>query len=282
MPMAIAAARTVKALRRAVGGWRRSGERVALVPTMGALHEGHLSLVRLAAKRADRVVVSIFVNPTQFAPDEDFSTYPRTFDEDRRKLGGLADLIFTPAVEEMYPPGSATTVALGGPAAVGLEDRFRPTHFQGVATVVAKLLIQALPDVALFGEKDFQQLMVITRMARDLHLPVRIVGGKTARERDGLALSSRNRYLSPEERAKAPLLYRALRACADDIRAGHAPATAAAHAARSLIRAGFVVDYLEARQAPTLEPVRSAGDGPIRLLAAARLGRTRLIDNTPV
>jgi pantoate--beta-alanine ligase len=280
--MAIVTAPTVESLRRAVAGWRGAGERIALVPTMGALHEGHIALARLAHERADRVVVSIFVNPTQFAPSEDFSAYPRTLEEDRQKLAGLADLIFTPTVEEMYPQGSATTVSLAGPAAVGLEDRFRPTHFQGVATVVAKLLIQALPDVAIFGEKDFQQLKVITRMARDLHLPIKILGGATVRESDGLALSSRNRYLSPEERATAPRLHQALQDSAAAIRAGSSPTAAMAEARDALASAGFAVDYVEARHAETLEPIASPAEGSIRLLAAARLGRTRLIDNISV
>jgi pantoate--beta-alanine ligase len=280
--MMIVTAPDVASLRRALAGWRRAGERVALVPTMGALHEGHLALVRLARTEAEKVVVSIFVNPTQFAPNEDFSAYPRTLDEDLGKLVGLADLVFTPAADEMYPPGSATTVSVAGPATVGLEDRFRPTHFAGVSTVVAKLLVQALPDVAIFGEKDFQQLKVIARMARDLHLPVSIRGGVTEREPDGLALSSRNRYLSPAERARAPRLHRALREGAAAIRAGAAPNTAAAEAAAALAAAGFAVDYVAARDAGTLEPVASPAAGPVRLLAAARLGRTRLIDNIAV
>jgi pantoate--beta-alanine ligase len=280
--MASATARTVKALRRTIADWRDAGGRVGLVPTMGALHEGHLALVRLARQRADRVVVSIFVNPTQFAPNEDFSAYPRPLREDSRKLAGLADLVFVPSVDEMYPEGSATTVSLAGPAAAGLEDRFRPTHFQGVATVVAKLLIQAMPDVAIFGEKDFQQLKVVTRMARDLHLPARILGGATVREPDGLALSSRNRYLSPDERTRAPHLCRALRDCAEAIHAGTDLAEAVTEARTALASAGFEVDYVEARHAETLAPVASPADGPVRLLAAARLGATRLIDNIPV
>jgi pantoate--beta-alanine ligase len=280
--MAVATARTVKAIRRATAGWRGAGETVALVPTMGALHEGHLALVRLARKRADQVVVSIFVNPTQFAPNEDFSAYPRPLRDDVRKLAGLADLVFVPSVDEMYPEGSATTVSLAGPAAVGLEDRFRPTHFQGVATVVAKLFVQVMPDVAIFGEKDFQQLKVVTRMARDLHLPVRILGGATVREPDGLALSSRNRYLSADERAEAPRLYRALQDCAAAIRAGTGVAAAVAEARTALAWAGFAVDYVEARHAETLAPLGAVAAEPIRLLAAARLGRTRLIDNIPV
>jgi pantoate--beta-alanine ligase len=280
--MTIATAPDVAVLRRALAGWRRAGERIALVPTMGALHEGHLALARLARAEAERVVVSIFVNPTQFAPNEDFSAYPRTLAEDLTKLAGLADLVFTPAVDEMYPPGSATTVSVAGPATVGLEDRFRPTHFGGVATVVAKLLVQALPDLAIFGEKDFQQLKVIMRMARDLHLPVHILGGATVREGDGLALSSRNRYLSAEERSVAPSLHRALQDCATAVRAGAAPSEAAAKATEALTDSGFAVDYVEARHAETLEPVASPAAGPVRLLAAARLGRTRLIDNIAV
>jgi len=279
--MAITTVYSVKSLRHALANWCRAGERIALVPTMGALHEGHLALARLGREHADRVVASIFVNPTQFGPNEDLAKYPRTFDDDRDKLEGFADLIFAPDLEEMYPPGAATTISLVGPAAAGLEDRFRPTHFQGVATVVAKLLIQALPDVAVFGEKDFQQLKVVTRMVRDLHLPVRILGAPTVREDDGLALSSRNRYLSAAERASAPVLFQALQGCADAIRAGAEPAQAAANATARLAEAGFAVDYLECRNAETLEPPGS-GDEPLRVLAAARLGGTRLIDNVPV
>ena len=280
--MAVPVARTAKALRRAIAGWREAGTRVALVPTMGALHDGHLALVRLARRRAERVVVSIFVNPTQFGPGEDLSKYPRNFADDRRRLDGLADLVFAPAVEDMYPDGAATTVSVAGPAVVGLEDRFRPTHFAGVATVVAKLLIQAMPDVALFGEKDYQQLKVVTRMAADLHLPVRIIPGPTVREPDGLALSSRNRYLSAEERETASLLHRALQACAEAIRSGTALAQALTLARRSVTAAGFDLDYLEARDADTLEPVAPAGATPLRLLVAARIGTTRLIDNIAV
>ena len=280
--MAVATACTVTALRHATAGWRGAGATIALVPTMGALHEGHLALVRLAREQADRIVVSIFVNPTQFAPNEDFSAYPRPLEDDVRKLAGLADLVFVPSVEEMYPEGSATMVSLAGPAVVGLEDRFRPTHFQGVATVVAKLFVQVMPDVAVFGEKDFQQLKLVTRMARDLHLPVRVLGGATVREPDGLALSSRNRYLSADERTQAPRLYRVLRDCADAIRAGADPAEAAAAARAAIASAGFEVDYVEARHAETLASIGSPAEGPIRLLAAARLGRTRMIDNVPV
>ena len=275
----VAIARTVRALRRAVSAWRTAGERVALVPTMGALHEGHQALVRHGRRRADRVVVSIFVNPTQFGPNEDLSKYPRTFREDCRKLEGSADLVFAPGVEEMYPPGFATAIVVAGPAAAGLEDRFRPTHFRGVAIVVAKLLTQALPDVAMFGEKDYQQLLVVRRMAADLSLPVRIVPSPTIREPDGLAMSSRNRFHSPEERAKAPLIHRTLTACAEAIREGE-PIEASLRKGRStLVEAGFTLDYLEARDAETLAaPDRR----PLRLLVAARLPSTRLIDNIAV
>ncbi len=271
-------ARTVRALRRAVAAWRAAGERIALVPTMGALHDGHLSLVRLGRRRAERVVVSIFVNPTQFGPNEDLSKYPRTFREDRAKLSGLADLIFAPSVEEMYPAGFATTVSLAGPAAVGLEDRFRPGHFAGVATVVSKLLIQAMPDVAAFGEKDYQQLKVVERMVDDLSLPVSIMAGATVREPDGLAMSSRNRYLSGEERAQAALIFRTLADCAADIGAGAPLSGALGRGKRRLSQAGFQVDYLEARDADTLAPPAD-DQTKLRILVAARLGATRLIDN---
>lgn len=281
MPRRIPIARTVKTLRRAVAGMREAGETVALVPTMGALHRGHVSLVERARRRADRIVVSIFVNPTQFAPSEDFSTYPRTFAADVKALEDVgADLVWAPAtVQEMYPDGFSTGVVPAGPATVGLEDRFRPHFFNGVATVVAKLLLQCLPDVAVFGEKDFQQLRVIERMAADLDIPVAIVGAPTVRERDGLAMSSRNVYLDAAERATAPLIHRTLTSCARAIAAGRAIAEAMAEGRVALTQAGFAVDYLEARHALTLEPIAASEDGPVRLLAAAKLGSTRLIDN---
>jgi pantoate--beta-alanine ligase len=269
-------------LRATLAGWRARGERTALVPTMGALHEGHLSLARIARQNADRVVVSIFVNPTQFGPGEDFSRYPRTLEADRDKLGPLADLIFTPDVDTMYPPGSATTIQLSGPAVAGLEDRIRPRHFDGVATVVTKLLIQVLPDFALFGEKDYQQLKVVERLAGDLFLPIRIVPGPTIRDPDGLALSSRNRYLTARERSQAPELYRTLQTCAEAIRSGCPVAEAVGAAHASLSRAGFELDYLEARDADTLAPVPDSRGAALRLLVAARLGSTRLIDNIGV
>jgi pantoate--beta-alanine ligase len=279
----ISVAPTVLELRRIVASWREQQKRVALVPTMGALHEGHMSLVRLARQRAERVVVSIFVNPTQFAATEDLSKYPRTFEDDCSMLVGFTDLVFAPSVEEMYPPGTATTVVPEGPATVGLEDRFRPTHFQGVATVVATLLIQVSPDVAVFGEKDYQQLKVVTRMTTDLCLPVEIVGAPTVRELDGLAMSSRNRYLSPKERQTAPALFCTLTRAAEDIRAGHDLDRVLNEARLALTEAGFALDYVEARNADTLAQVKGESKTlRLRLLAAARLGGTRLLDNLAV
>ena len=275
--------RDVADLRAAVAGWRARGETVALTPTMGALHAGHISLVALARQKADRVVMSIFVNPAQFAPNEDFSAYPRTFEADVALFAAAGgDAIFAPPVEAIYPPGFATRLEVGGPAAAGLEDRFRPTHFSGVATVVAKLLNQCRPDVAIFGEKDFQQLRVIARMARDLDLEAQILGAPTVREKDGLALSSRNVYLSRQEREAAPALYAALARCAAELRAGAPVAKSVAAARASVEAAGFVVDYIEVRDAETLAPLGSIADGPARLLAAAKLGKTRLIDNVAV
>ena len=273
--------RKLARLRRTVGQWRTKGDTIALVPTMGALHAGHLSLVTLARRRARRVVVSIFVNPAQFAPSEDFATYPRTFAADVKALReGRADLVWAPTVADMYPDDFAVQVVPEGPAAVGLEDAARPHFFAGVATVVAKLMLQCQPDVAVFGEKDFQQLRVVTAMARDLDLPVTIVGAPTVREADGLAMASRNVYLSPDERAVAPVLFRVLTLCAEKIAAGRPVAAILAEGRETLERAGFRLDYLEARDAETLR--RPAKGRPLRLLAAATLGRTRLIDNMAV
>ena len=271
------------ALKRARARWRSRSLAVALVPTMGALHAGHLALVRQALRRADRVIVSIFVNPTQFAAHEDLQTYPRTLAGDLKALRALkVALVWAPSVETMYPEGFATRVEPGGPAKAGLEDSFRPHFFAGVATVVTKLLIQCEPDIALFGEKDYQQLKVVTRLARDLDLPTRIVAVPIVREADGLALSSRNRYLTPAEREAAPMLHRVLKDCARAI-AGGAPLDSVIAGGRdAILRAGFVLDYLEARHADTLAPVTSGERAPIRLLVAARIGRTRLIDNMPV
>jgi pantoate--beta-alanine ligase len=250
---------------------------------MGALHAGHLALVRIAQRRADRVIVSIFVNPTQFAPHEDLKTYPRNMAADSAKLAAArTDLVWAPDVKTMYPGGFATRIVPEGPAKAGLEDAVRPHFFAGVATVVAKLLIQCEPDIAMFGEKDYQQLKVVTQLARDLGLKTRIVGAPIVREADGLALSSRNRYLSPSERAAAPTLHCVLKECAEKI-AGGRPIAAVLDEGRTAIgRAGFAVDYLEARHADTLAPIASARTGPIRLLVAARIGTTRLIDNLAV
>ncbi len=271
------------ALRRIIKHYQGASETIALVPTMGALHAGHLSLVKLARRHARRVIVSIFVNPAQFAPHEDFGSYPRTFESDLAALPERdVDLIWAPTVEEMYPPGFATKLVLEGPASVGLEDRFRPHFFAGVATVVAKLLMQCQPDVALFGEKDYQQLKVVTRLAKDLDITVKILGVATKREKDGLALSSRNVYLLPNERAVAPTLYRVLRDCAHAVLDGEPLDKVLATGRSSIASAGFALDYLEARHAETLEPLRSPAERPIRLLVAARLGTTRLIDNIGV
>jgi pantoate--beta-alanine ligase len=275
--------RSLPALRRAIADFRTRGRTIALVPTMGALHEGHFSLVRRAQSRVDCVVVSIFVNPTQFAPHEDLTAYPRTLTAD---IAALAErqvaLVWAPSVQTMYPEGFATRVVPGGPATAGLEDVSRPHFFAGVATVVAKLLLQCEPDIALFGEKDYQQLKVVTQLCRDLGLKTRIVGAPIVRERDGLALSSRNRYLSPAERQAAPILYRTLREAAAKIGAAAPIAEALKQAREAIPHAGLELDYFEARNADTLEPLKGAASEPIRLLAAARIGATRLIDNIAV
>ena len=273
--------RTLRALDRVRADFRSAS--VALVPTMGALHAGHLALVRRARQRAERVIVSIFVNPTQFAPHEDLASYPRTFADDLAALAReRVDLVWAPSVAVMYPDGFATRIAPEGAAKVGLEDAFRPHFFGGVATVVAKLFLQCRPDFAFFGEKDFQQLKVVTRLARDLDLRMRVIGVPTVREPDGLALSSRNAYLSEAERAVAPVLYRTLKTCAQSISAGSSVARVLADGRKAIAAAGFALDYLEARNAETLAPLSKGGDEPVRLLVAARLGRTRLIDNIGV
>jgi pantoate--beta-alanine ligase len=273
----------VAALREIVARWRKEGARVALVPTMGALHVGHLSLIERARQEADRVIVSIFVNPTQFAPSEDFSKYPRTFEADIDKLrAAVADVCFAPDVAEMYPAGFTTTVLVEGVAKADLEDHFRPTHFAGVATIVAKLLNQARADVAIFGEKDYQQLQVVKRMAADLDIATRIIGAPTLREPDGLAMSSRNVYLSAQDRIRAPVLHRALRDAAIRIAAGDRIGDVMRAATEIVVGAGFAIDYLEARHAETLARIVDRDEGPIRLLAAAWLGTTRLIDNVAV
>jgi len=259
---------TIAAMRARVAAWRADGARVGLVPTMGALHDGHLSLVEESRKLSDRTIVSIFVNPAQFAPHEDFDRYPRALDADAARLGRAADLIFAPSVGEMYPQGFATRIEVGGPSA-GLETDFRPHFFSGVATVVAKLLIAAMPDVAVFGEKDYQQLLVIRRLTADLALPVEIVGAPILRENDGLAMSSRNAYLSEREREIAAKMNVVLRTAPSE-----------EQATRALLEAGFnSVDYVAIRDAATLGP---PGEGPKRILAAAKIGATRLIDNMAV
>ena len=280
-PDALKVVRSVADLRAVVAGWRRAGETVALIPTMGYLHEGHLALVRRGRELATRTVASLFVNPTQFGPTEDLDRYPRDEAGDAAKLAGAGcDLLFAPTVSEMYPPGFATSVAVGG-VSEGLCGAFRPQMFGGVALVVTKLLLQALPDVAVFGEKDYQQLQVIRRFVRDLDIPVRIEGAPTVREADGLALSSRNSYLTAAERAAAPALNRALTWAAGALAGGGPAAPVLAEVAARLLAAGFArVDYVELRCADTLAPLERLA-GPARLLAAAWLGKARLIDNIP-
>lgn len=273
--------RTVAALRAEVRAWRAQGLKVGFAPTMGALHEGHLSLVRLARTRADRVVASVFVNPTQFGPNEDFEAYPRDEAGDAALLASAGcDLLYAPTVAEMYPPGASTTVTVGG-VSEPLDGIARPGHFAGVATVVTKLLNQCAPDVAVFGEKDWQQLQVIRRLARDLDLSVEILGAPTARAADGLALSSRNAYLTAEQRPVAGRLNQVLRRAHDRLRAGERVDAVEAEAVAELLAAGFArVDYVEARVPETLERLGPGpATGPIRVLAAAHLGKARLIDN---
>lgn len=273
-------ARTLSSLHRARAELGKRNATLALVPTMGALHDGHVSLVRLAKRRAKKVAVSIFVNPTQFAAHEDLGSYPRTWKEDIARLTAEGvDLVWNPDVTTMYPDGFATRIAPEGPALAGLEDKFRPHFFGGVATVVAKLFTQVRPDMAMFGEKDYQQLKVVTRMARDLDLGVKVIGGAVIRERDGLAMSSRNVYLSPDERRTAPVLFRTLKATAKRMRDGDDFRTALSDGAGVISNAGFALDYLEARHAETLAPISSFNDGPVRLLVAGKIGTTRLIDN---
>ncbi|MGH6906968.1 MAG: pantoate--beta-alanine ligase, partial [Aestuariivirga sp.] len=262
--------------------WRGEGLRYAVVPTMGALHEGHMALVRAGCKRADRVITTIFVNPKQFAAHEDLGRYPRDEAGDLAKLGSAGThLVFAPTAEEVYPANFATTISLGGPAKVGLEDRFRPQFLVGVATVVAKLFIQTGADFAMFGEKDYQQLKAVTRMAKDLDIPIDVVGVATMREPDGLAMSSRNAYLSKSERRQAAAIFRTLTEAALKIRGGTGPQTATRSAHRSLAAQGFKVDYVAARNAETLAVPKDNSE-PLRLLAAAWLGKTRLIDNIEV
>lgn len=279
--MSLPIVRTVADLRAQVRAWRTFGLTVGFVPTMGALHEGHLSLVRLARERAARVVTSLFVNPTQFGPGEDFEAYPRDEAQDAAALASAGcDLLYAPSVAEMYPPGASTTVTVSG-VTEPLEGAARPGHFAGVATVVTKLLNQCGPDVAIFGEKDFQQLAVIRQLTADLDLPVEIVGAPTQRADDGLALSSRNAYLTAEQRKIAPVLHQVLQALLKRLRSGESVAAAESIGLDALARGGFeAIDYVEVRDPVTLTRLGPGpAEGPVRVLAAARLGKTRLIDN---
>lgn len=270
---------TVRDLRHTTAEWRRAGKTIALVPTMGALHPGHISLVDEAKKSADKVVVSIFVNPTQFAPHEDLARYPRDEAGDLAKLTEAeADVVWSPSVEEMYPAGFSTSVKAGS-AAADLEGAFRPHHFDGVATVCCKLFNQVTPDVAIFGQKDYQQLSVLRQLVEDLNMPLQLIAAPTVREKDGLALSSRNAYLSDKERAIAPALYATISEAAAKVAAGTPFTVVTTTATASLAAAGFTkVDYVEIRDAATLSASVSPGK-PLRILAAAWLGKTRLIDN---
>jgi pantoate--beta-alanine ligase len=273
-------------VRQTVGPARREGKTIALVPTMGALHEGHLSLVRAACARADIVAVSVFVNPTQFGPGEDLAAYPRDLARDLDLLHGEGvDLVFTPNPEAMYTPDGPLVTVDAGPIGNELEGAVRPTHFRGVATVVAKLFNIVLPDLAFFGEKDYQQLLVIRRMVCDLDFPVSVVGVPTTREIDGLALSSRNAYLGPEERAIAPVLYRALSEARRKAERGQADVATLerALAATLACEPSIEVDYVAIRDAATLAPVETLAAGvPARALVAAGVGRARLIDNAAI
>src|SRR6476646_1831770 len=282
MAASIATVRTVKDLKAEVAKWREAGETVVLVPTMGALHAGHLSLIGIAKNHATRIVASIFVNPAQFGPKEDFKRYPRDEAGDLAKLAQAGvDLLYIPHTAEMYPRGFATKVTLPS-LTEDLCGASRPNHFEGVATVVAKLLLQCIPDIAVFGEKDYQQLLVIRRLVRDLNMQVEIVGGPIVREGDGLALSSRNTYLLAEERKTAPLLYKTVHDVAAVLAQGEG-ADAAAEAGRfKLEAAGFRVDYVAVRDPDTLKPLWGPVKPGTRVLAAAYLGKTRLIDNVAV
>lgn len=276
--------RDLPSLRAACAGLRASGRPLGLVPTMGALHDGHLSLLAAArAAGADAVAASIFVNPLQFNANDDLARYPRDEDGDLAKLSAAGcDLVWLPPVEAMYPPGSASVIEVAGPSK-GFEGDARPGHFRGVATVCAKLFLQTGADIAAFGEKDWQQLQVVTRMARDLDIPIHIEAVPTMREADGLAMSSRNRFLRAEERATAPILYQVMQEVARDISAGGAvPAILAAGQVR-LVAAGFAPDYLTLVVAESMEPIPTPDlAAPMRLLAAAKLGSVRLLDNMPV
>lgn len=280
---AVPVATTRAELRSTVDAWRDAGLKIALVPTMGALHAGHLALARAARSAADRTVVSIFVNPAQFAPHEDFARYPSNLEQDRLTLesAGTADLVYAPYPGEIYPDGFVTRIVVDGPAR-GLETDFRPHFFSGVATVVAKLFLQCRPDFAMFGEKDYQQLLVVRRLSRDLDIGVDVIGVPTVREDDGTALSSRNAYLTQPQRIVAAALNRALDMVASRVKSGISIPQAEAEGAAELITAGFErVDYVAVRDMQTLAPLRQLS-APARVLAAARIGTVRLIDNKAV
>ncbi len=274
--------RTVESLRREVARWKIDNLSYAIVPTMGALHQGHLQLVHEGFQHADRVLASIFVNPRQFGVNEDLSKYPRDEEGDVEKLAEAGvPLIFAPSADEIYGDGFSTSIHMQGPAKAGLEDKYRPHFFDGVATIVAKLFIQSGANCAMFGEKDYQQLQVVTRLAKDLNIPTRVIGVATIRDDDGMAMSSRNRYLTKLERSQATAIYKSLAQAAEKIRKGTNPQSATRAASRSLTTLGFKVDYVAARNAETLAVPQKLGE-PLRILAAAWLGKTRLIDNIAV
>ncbi|MGB0055567.1 MAG: pantoate--beta-alanine ligase [Methyloceanibacter sp.] len=281
MSQSIATVRTVKDLRAQVAKWRQAGEPIALVPTMGALHAGHLSLIAVAKDHAKHVVASIFVNPAQFGPKEDFKRYPRDEAGDVEKLAEAGvELVFIPDTTEIYPAGFATKVSLPS-LTEDLCGSARPNHFDGVATVVTKLLLQCAPDVAVFGEKDYQQLLVIKQLVRDLNIPVQIVAGPIVREPDGLALSSRNGYLSPAERKTAPILYQVLSEAGAALANGEGCDAASSAGRFKLESKGFRVDYVAIRDPETLAPLSGPIRRPARVMGAVHLGTTRLIDNVP-
>jgi len=281
MAASIATVRTVKDLKAEVAKWREAGETVVLVPTMGALHAGHLSLIGIAKNHATRIVASIFVNPAQFGPKEDFKRYPRDEAGDLAKLAQAGvDLVYIPHTAEMYPRGFATKVTLPS-LTEDLCGAARPNHFEGVATVVTKLLLQCAPDVAVFGEKDYQQLLVIKQVVHDLNIPVQIVPGPIVREEDGLALSSRNGYLSAAERKTAPILHQVLSEAAAALANGEGCDAATSAGRFKLEGKGFRVDYVAVRDPETLAPLFGPIKGPARVMGAAYLGTTRLIDNVP-
>ncbi len=274
--------RTIRALRTYTNKWREQRQTIALVPTMGALHEGHLSLVEFAKKKADKVIVTIFVNPTQFGENEDLSKYPRNEKEDIKKLDNIgADLVFAPNINQIYPEGFSTTVSVTGLTDV-LCGKSRPTHFSGVTTIVSKLLMQSLPDIAIFGEKDFQQLIIIKQMVQDLDIPVKIIGAPIVRESNGLAMSSRNIYLNEKHRKIAPNLYKELKQLTKQLPSEKSISNTLSQTIEKLTSLGFQVDYLELRDVKSLKNIQGKITTPARVFAAVYLGKTRLIDNMKV